>query len=190
MDIKKIKLPAEIYLESFDISVRPYLLVEDIMDITEMAVLSENRMVREGAIAIETLLRCTDIPEKYLKIPEEEEGKNEFIGFDAIFSSGLWAAVKKEIVNLDEVYLGYKEQLSLEGALSQFLRKDFPKLAEDFLEIIHKFEKKMPRGKQWTEMLDGTAENLSKVLGVMKEDGNAEIVKNAVKIASVKSDDD
>ena len=172
MNTEKIKKPDVIYNEEYDINIRPYLTANDVVEIAETAMMMENPMEQEISIAINTIRACTDISEEELSAME----------IDDIMWSGLWQAVASEVLNVDMVlsYLGYYENAGI--AISNFLNKTLPKFLESIDKDLNKYIKKLPKGAEWDEFMKNTPKMLEDVLNQVKEDGNADIIKGALKM--------
>ena len=80
----ELHMPKQVFLKKWDVSVRPYLTSEDIVDIAESMLLYDNKLEQHMALMMGVLERCTDID---IKILEETD-------VDRFIYSGLWADVR------------------------------------------------------------------------------------------------
>lgn len=186
-DIKNLTIPQNVYLEEFDINVRPYLGVAEIEAIGEDMLKYPNELLQELRLIINVLNLCTDIPKEYLIILNEDETENEdFLGFDLIIQSGLWGAVETEMVSSIEKVWEYVWDLeNKDKAIARFVAFELPKMSDKFFGILEGWAKKLPRGKQWNDLITNLPNQLKEVLNTMKDDGNAEIIANAMKMNEV-----
>ena len=61
--MKELEMPKELYLEKYDLHIRPYLTCEEIISIGELAIQAENPIEQEMTIALNVLVCCTDLTE-------------------------------------------------------------------------------------------------------------------------------
>ena len=171
-------------LEEYQIYVRPYLTVDDIISIGEMMCACDNTITQECVLMLEVLDKCTDIPKEYITIQTDEDAEDKFMGFDLMKLSGLWQNVADEIINLDDVYEYVASKLNVGNAIAGFINESLEPLLDRMVSMLEKYEKKMPKAKEWKNILG----DIPKVLDVVKEDGNADIIKGAIKMNTVGGD--
>ena len=184
LKIDTLKIPADVALEEYQIYVRPYLTQDDIISIGEMMLACDNYITRECVLMLEVFDRCTDIEKDYIKIPEEETEDEKFIGFDLMILSGLRDAVYEQIVNIDEVYNYIDSALNVGEASAIFIRDALTPALERIVTLIEKYEKKLPKSKEWKAIL----EELPNTLKIVSQNGNAEIIRGAIKMNTVGGD--
>ena len=108
--MKEITMPKEIYFEEYDLHVRPYLTLEEVVSIGELVVQADNPIEQEMTIAMNTLICCTKLTAEDFQAPEsEDEEDGESVDVDVldigdIIISGMWDAIKSEISNISMVY--------------------------------------------------------------------------------------
>lgn len=191
IDVKELKTPNNIYIEEFDVKVRPYLTVDEIMDIGETLLLAENTVVQQALLMTSVFNVCTDIPKEYIMQPtdEDDEPNEDFMGYDLMIQSGLWGAVANILSDsIDQIWEYVNDKEDASKAVSRFINNDLTSLIERVMELLTKWEKKMPRGKQWTQMLENFPQRLANAIVSINEDGNAEIIKNALELNTVNKD--
>ena len=54
--MKELKMPKEMYFEEYDLHVRPYLTLEEVVSIGELVVQADNPIEQEMTIAMNTLI--------------------------------------------------------------------------------------------------------------------------------------
>ena len=167
MNIKNVKMPESIYNAEFEIYIRPYLTHEEIIAIAETALKMDNLAEIDASVAYNTILFVTDVTEEEL----------DKLTLDEIMYSGLWAEVSTHITNLENVYGYITYEQNISTALVKFINNVLP-------ETLDKFDKQL--SEYLEKMSDGGVENisneLSKIMEIVKEDGNAEIIKGALKM--------
>ena len=109
--MKKLTMPKEIYFEEYDLRVRPYLTLEEVVSIGELVVQADNPIEQEMTIAMNTLICCTELTADDFQMPEVEDAEDEAEDVDVdildigeIILSGMWEEVKREIINITMVY--------------------------------------------------------------------------------------
>ena len=186
ISVDKMKVPEEKYIEEFDIKVRPYLLIDEIYDIGEKMLACDSTITQKCVMILSVLDYTTNIPKCYIEMANDEEDEddtNKFLGFDLIILSGLWDAVEKSIVNIYELYDYVANAEDMSRTLSAFIRNDLTNGVNRIVEVVDKLEKKMPKGKQLSDLIDNIPKSLKEALDTIKEDGNAEIIDYATKMA-------
>lgn len=116
--MKELKKPENVYLEKYDISVKPYLSYDEIQVILNAVEQFDMWSERQTNIDVLMLYFCTDIG----------KGKIEEIGHELLLSSGLIDDVRREVLNMNEVYAGlaYNDSISRE---MKSIMKDIKKIA-------------------------------------------------------------
>ena len=116
--MKELKKPENVYLEKYDISVKPYLSYDEIQVILNAVEQFDTWSERQTNIDVLMLYFCTDIG----------KDKIEEIGHELLLSSGLIDDVRRKVVNMNEVYAGlaYNDSISREMKL---IMKDLKKIA-------------------------------------------------------------
>lgn len=189
-DIKELTVPQEIYIEEFDIKVRPFLTYAEIEAIGEEMLACPNELLQNLSLMLNVLKCCTDIPKEYITMINEDKTNNEqFLGFDLIVLSGLWGAVEKCMYKSTSQVWDYVYDLeNKDRAIARFVNQTLPEYLDKALEIFEGWEKKLPKGKQWNELISNLPNQLKEALNVMKDDGNAEIIQGAMAMNKVKGE--
>ena len=163
--MKELEMPKELYLEKYDLHIRPYLTCEEIISIGELAIQAENPIEQEMTIALNVLVCCTDLTE------DEARG----LDLDVILYSGLWDEMLEIIKNITSLYdyIAYFESANI--AIARFLNKTIPDMAQEYID-------KLPKDGEWEKVIEKLPTSLNQVLEVVKEDGNADIIRGALKM--------
>lgn len=163
--MKELEMPKELYLEKYDLHIRPYLTCEEIVSIGELAIQAENPIEQEMTIALNVLVCCTDLT--------EDEARE--LDLDVVLYSGLWDEVLEIIKNITSLYdyIAYFESANI--AIARFLNKTIPDMAQEYID-------KLPKDGEWEKVIEKLPTSLSQVLEVAKEDGNADIIRGALKM--------
>ena len=171
--MRKFEMPKEYYSKKYDITIKPYLSANDIVEIAEVALEVENSLAQEVCIAVNVINTCTEE-----NIPLELNDQQ----VDNILFSGFWDEVKMHVENLYMVYEYIEDKQSIEYAISTFFNNTLP----DFLDRIEgkmdEYVKHMPDEKGWETIVKEIPKSLSDVLDIVKGDGNAEIISGAMKM--------
>lgn len=116
--MKGIKVPENIYLDKYDIHVKPYLSYAEIQTIVNGVSVFDTWSERQQNIDILALFYCTDIG----------KDKIEEVGHEALYNCGIIDAVRACIYNynLIEEALNYTEGLNREV---RHIMNDFRKIA-------------------------------------------------------------
>ena len=179
--MKEIKMPKEMYFEEYDLHVRPYLTLEEVVSIGELVVQADNPIEQEMTIAMNTLICCTELTTEDFQVPEsEDEEDSESVDVDVldigdIMISGMWDTIKDEISNISMVYDYVKYFESPQIAIAKFLNKTLP-------EMLDKYVDRLPKDGEWEEVIEKLPKSLNEVLELAKEDGNADIIRGAFKM--------
>lgn len=181
VDIKDMKFPDMVYLTEFDIKVRPYLMLDEIVEIADTVLLGKDLVTQQSLLMIGVLNVVTDIPKEYLDVENEE-----FIGLDILIHSGLWRGVSELLEDdIENIWEYVTNEQDISKVAADFINEDLTRLLDRIVSLLEKWEKKMPRGKQWNELLENIPKNLASAIGTLKADNNLELVEKAVKMNTV-----
>lgn len=176
--MKEIKMPKEMYFEEYDLYVRPYLTLEEVISIGELVVQADNPIEQEMTIAMNTLICCTKLTAEDFQAPEvedEEEVDVDVLDIGDIMISGMWGAIKDEIANISMVYDYVRYFESPQIAIAKFLNQTLPNMLDKYVD-------KLPKDGEWEEVIEKLPKSLNEVLELAKEDGNADIIRGALKM--------
>ena len=176
--MKEIKMPKEMYFEESDLYVRPYLTLEEVVSIGELVVQADNPIEQEMTIAMNTLICCTKLTAEDFQAPEaedEEEANAGVLDIGDIIISGMWGAIKDEVSNISMVYDYVKYFESPQIAIARFLNQTLPNMLDKYVD-------KLPKDDEWEEVIEKLPKSLNEVLELAKEDGNADIIRGALKM--------
>jgi hypothetical protein len=166
------------YFGEYDLHVRPYLTLEEVVSIGELVVQADNPIEQEMTIAMNTLVCCTDLTAEDFQMPEVEDAEDvdvDVLDIGEIIISGMWEEIKREIINITMVYDYVKYFESPQIAISKFLNKTLP-------EMLDKYVDRLPKDGEWEEVIEKLPKSLNEVLELAKEDGNADIIRGALKM--------
>ena len=179
--MKELTMPKEIYFEEYDLHVRPYLTLEEVVSIGELVVQADNPIEQEMTIAMNTLICCTKLTAEDFQAPESE-GEEDEVDVDAdvldigdIIISGMWDAIKSEIANISMVYDYVRYFESPQIAIAKFLNQTLPNMLDKYVD-------RLPKDGEWEEVIEKLPKSLNEVLELAKEDGNADIIRGAFKM--------
>ena len=174
--MKELKMPKEMYFEEYDLHVRPYLTLEEVVSIGELVVQADNPVEQEMTIAMNTLICCTELTAEDFQVPEDtEDADADVLDIGDIMISGMWDEIKFEIVNISMIYDYVRYFESPQIAIAKFLNKTLP-------EMLDKYVDKLPKDGEWEEVIEKLPKSLNEVLELAKEDGNADIIRGAFKM--------
>ena len=179
--MKEITMPKEIYFEEYDLHVRPYLTLEEVVSIGELVVQADNPIEQEMTIAMNTLICCTELTTEDFQAPEsEDEEDSESVDVDVldigdIMISGMWDTIKSEIANISMVYDYVRYFESPQIAIAKFLNQTLPNMLDKYVD-------RLPKDGEWEEVIEKLPKSLNEVLELAKEDGNADIIRGAFKM--------
>lgn len=176
--MKELKMPKEMYFEEYDLHVRPYLTLEEVVSIGELVVQADNPIEQEMTIAMNTLICCTKLTVEDFQAPEsegEEDADADVLDIGDIIISGMWDEIKFEIVNISMVYDYVRYFESPQIAIAKFLNQTLP-------EMLDKYVDRLPKDGEWEEVIEKLPKSLNEVLELAKEDGNADIIRGAFKM--------
>lgn len=163
----ELHMPKQVFLKKWDVSVRPYLTSEDIVDIAESMLLYDNKLEQHMALMMSVLERCTDID---IKILEETD-------VDRFIYSGLWADVRENIAGVKDIleYVEHKESANV--AIAKFVNTTLTDALTKLIELISNTD--------LDNILTNDTIALKDALNLIKEDGNAEILKNVFQMSTI-----
>ena len=179
--MKELRMPKEMYFEEYDLHVRPYLTLEEVVSIGELVVQADNPIEQEMTIAMNTLICCTELTTEDFQAPEsEDEEDSESVDVDVldigdIMISGMWDTIKSEIANISMVYNYVRYFESPQIAIAKFLNQTLPNMLDKYVD-------KLPKDGEWEEVIEKLPKSLNEVLELAKEDGNADIIRGAFKM--------
>ena len=179
--MKELRMPKEMYFEEYDLYVRPYLTLEEVVSIGELVVQADNPIEQEMTIAMNTLICCTKLTAEDFQASEsegEEDGESvdvDVLDIGDIMISGMWDAIKDEISNISMVYDYVKYFESPQIAIAKFLNQTLPNMLDKYVD-------KLPKDGEWEEVIEKLPKSLNEVLELAKEDGNADIIRGALKM--------
>ena len=176
--MKELRMPKEMYFEEYDLHVRPYLTLEEVLSIGELVVQADNPIEQEMTIAMNTLICCTELTAEDFQAPEaedEEEANVDVLDIGDIMISGMWDAIKDEISNISMVYDYVKYFESPQIAIAKFLNQTLPNMLDKYVD-------RLPKDGEWEEVIEKLPKSLNEVLELAKEDGNADIIRGAFKM--------
>ena len=176
--MKEIKMPKEMYFEEYDLYVRPYLTLEEVVSIGELVVQADNPIEQEMTIAMNTLICCTKLTAEDFQAPEvegEEEADADVLDIGEIIISGMWKEIKSEISNISMVYDYVRYFESPQIAIAKFLNQTLPNMLDKYVD-------RLPKDGEWEEVIEKLPKSLNEVLELAKEDGNADIIRGAFKM--------
>ena len=178
--MKEIKMPKEMYFEEYDLYVRPYLTLEEVISIGELVVQADNPIEQEMTIAMNTLICCTKLTAEDFQAPEVEGEEVEDADVDVldigdIMISGMWDEIKFEIANISMVYDYVRYFESPQIAIAKFLNQTLPNMLDKYVD-------RLPKDGEWEEVIEKLPKSLNEVLELAKEDGNADIIRGAFKM--------
>ena len=176
--MKELTMPKEIYFEEYDLHVRPYLTLEEVVSIGELVVQADNPVEQEMTIAMNTLICCTELTAEDFQAPEaegEEEANVDVLDIGDIMISGMWDEIKFEIDNISMVYDYVRYFESPQIAIAKFLNQTFPNMLDKYVD-------RLPKDGEWEKVIEKLPKSLNEVLELAKEDGNADIIRGAFKM--------
>ena len=176
--MKEITMPKEIYFEEYDLHVRPYLTLEEVVSIGELVVQADNPVEQEMTIAMNTLICCTELKAEDFQAPEsedEEEASADVLDIGDIMISGMWDEIKFEIDNISMVYDYARYFESPKIAIAKFLNQTLPNMLDKYVD-------RLPKDGEWEKVIEKLPKSLNEVLELAKEDGNADIIRGAFKM--------
>ena len=101
---------------------------------------------------------------------------------DEIMWGGIWDEIKPMIVNVDIVWDYIKRKDNASVAIANFVNNTLTEFMDNLEKNMDKYVKHMPKQKDWEKIVEEMPKSLSEVMALVKEDGNAEIIRNAIKM--------
>lgn len=174
--MKELKMPKEIYFEEYDLHVRPYLTLEEVVSIGELVVQADNPVEQEMTIAMNTLICCTELTAEDFQAPEDtEDADADVLDIGDIMISGMWDEIKFEIVDISMIYDYVRYFESPQIAIAKFLNQTLPNMLDKYVD-------RLPKDGEWEKVIEKLPKSLNEVLELAKEDGNADIIRGAFKM--------
>ena len=176
--MKEITMPKEMYFEEYDLYVRPYLTLEEVVSIGELVVQADSPIEQEMTIAMNTLICCTKLTAEDFQAPEaedEEDADADVLDIGDIIISGMWDEIKFEIDNISMVYDYVRYFESPQIAIAKFLNQTLPNMLDKYVD-------RLPKDGEWEKVIEKLPKSLNEVLELAKEDGNADIIRGAFKM--------
>ena len=173
--MKDLTMPKEMYFEEYDLHVRPYLTLEEVMSIGELIVQANNPIEQEMTIAMNVLVCCTELTAEDFQYSESDDDEVDVLDIGEIIISGMWENIKSQIINIYMVYDYVKYFESPQIAIAQFLNQTLPNMLDKYID-------RLPKDGEWEDMLEKLPKSLNEVLELAKEDGNADIIRGALKM--------
>lgn len=174
--MKELKMPKEMYFEEYDLHVRPYLTLEEVVSIGELVVQADNPVEQEMTIAMNTLICCTELTAEDFQAPEDaKDADADVLDIGDIMISGMWDEIKFEIDNISMVYDYARYFESPQIAIAKFLNQTLPNMLDKYVD-------RLPKDGEWEEVIEKLPKSLNEVLELAKEDGNADIIRGAFKM--------
>lgn len=171
--MKDITMPKNYHSEKYDLDIQTYIPSELVADIAETALQMDNYMAQQICIAVNVIRECTNIDVE--KVLDEMD-------VNVIMYSGLWEEVKQHITNMHEIYNYIAHAGDAQIAVAKFFNVTLPEFMEKIDKDLTKYIKKMPKGKEWDELVKDIPKSMNDLLNTLEEDGNAEVIKGALKL--------
>ena len=176
--MKELTMPRDVYLEEYDLNVRPYLTMEEIMSIGNLAVQTDNVVEQEMTIAMNVLICCTNLNVEDFQQTDESV---DVLDISDLMIAGVWEGVKKEVANITLVYDYVDYFQSPQIAIAKFLNTTLPNMVDKYVD-------RLPKDGEWEGVLEQLPSSLIEVLNIAKEDGNADIIRGALKMGESDGD--
>ena len=176
--MKELTMPRDIYLEEYDLNVRPYLTMEEIMSIGGLAVQTDNVVEQEMTIAMNVLICCTNLNVDDFQQADESV---DVLDIGDLMISGVWESVKKEVTNIALVYDYIDYFQSPHIAIARFLNTTLPNMVDKYVD-------RLPKDGEWEGVIEQLPSSLTEVLNIAKQDGNADIIRGALKMGESDGD--
>ena len=125
--MKELKKPERIYIEDFDIYVKPRLLDAEIQKICNNVIKFKTWAEREKTINLMTFIYATEIADK--------EDEINALNYDLMSECGVFEKVKEMVVNSGDVYKAVAFSESILLALSQ-IAENLPEMLEPIKEVL------------------------------------------------------
>lgn len=132
--MKELKRPENIYLEEYDVNLRPYLALQEQQTIVNLLMNSDDLIDRKIRLITGIVEFCTDIPTD-----------DDSIDVNDIIISGLWGTIYGKMYEyIEEVNLAVERYDSMDFA--------FSKLANMAIEQLDKLADALPNENQLMEI--------------------------------------
>lgn len=132
--MKELKRPENIYLEEYDVNLRPYLTLQEQQTIVNLLMNSDDLIDRKIRLITGIVEFCTDIPTD-----------DDSIDINDIIISGLWGTIYGKMYEyIEEVNLAVERYDSMDFA--------FSKLANMAIEQLDKLADALPNENQLMEI--------------------------------------
>lgn len=171
--MKDITMPKDYHSEKYDLDIQTYIPSELVADIAETALQMNSYMEQEICIAVNVIRECTNI--------DVEKVLNE-MDVNVILYSGLWEEVEAHVKNIHEIYAYIHHAEDAQIAVAKFFNVTLPEFMEKIDKDLTKYIKKLPKGKEWDELVKDIPKSMNDLLKTLEEDGNAEVIKGALKL--------
>lgn len=171
--MKDITMPKDYHSEKYDLDIQTYIPSELVADIAETALQMNSYIEQQICIAVNVIRECTNI--------DVEKALDE-MDVNVIMYSGLWEEVKQHIMNMHEIYNYIAHAEDAQVAVAKFFNITLPEFMEKIDKDLTKYIKKMPKGKEWDELVRDIPKSMNELLKTLEEDGNAEVIKGALKL--------
>ena len=125
--MKELQKPERIYIEDFDIYVKPRLLDAEIQKICNNVIKFKTWAEREKTINLMTFIYATEIADK--------EDEINALNYDLMSECGIFEKVKETVVNSGDVYKAVAFSESTLLALSQ-IADNLPEMLEPIKEVL------------------------------------------------------
>lgn len=125
--MKELKKPERIYIEDFDIYVKPRLLDAEIQKICNNVIKFKTWAEREKTINLMTFIYATEIADK--------EDEINALNYDLMSECGVFEKVKEAVINSGDVYKAIAFSESTLLALSQ-IADNLPEMLEPIKEVL------------------------------------------------------
>lgn len=174
-------MPKEVYIKELDLNVKPYIPSDIVVDIAETALTMDSKMEQEICIAVNVIRECTDA-----NVDEALDN----LDVDYIMYSGMWDMIQNTIKNVGEIrkYIAHKENVGV--AVAKFLNVTVVDFLDKIDKDLGKYIEKLPQGDELTDFIKNAPEKLNEVLATVMENDNADIIKGAMALNSIKVGDE
>ena len=171
--MKEVIMPNDYHSEKYDLDIQTYIPSDLVVDIAETALQMDNHMEQEICIAVNVIRECTNI---------DVETVLDEMDVDVILYSGLWEEVKLHVKNMHEIYGYIHHAEDAQIAVAKFFNVTLPDFMEKIDKDLTKYIKKLPKGEEWNALMQSIPKSMSEVLDLMEDDGNAEVIRGALKL--------
>ena len=166
-------MPKDYHSEKYDLDIQTYIPSELVADIAETALQMNSYIEQQICIAVNVIRECTNIDVE--KVLDEMD-------VNVIMYSGLWEEVKQHIINMHEIYNYIAHAQDAQIAVARFFNVTLPEFMNKIDKDLTKYIKKLPKGKEWETLMQVMPKSMDEILSIMEEDGNAEVIRGALKL--------